>query len=60
MLKTSLFEFNKKGEITIFIDPLEQRFTFAMFKRIVNDCFEYSRLKHIKRPYKFRMVPTLN
>lgn len=45
MLKTDIFEFDRKGTITLFY-----RINCKDFKRIKNMCVDHARRKKIKKP----------
>ena len=55
MLKTSLFEFNRKGQLTIFTCNI----SYSLLVRIIKMCVSHARRKKIKKPSEFRFIPTL-
>jgi len=55
MLKTKYFEFNRKGQITIFAETI----SWKMLGRIMRMCVAHARRKKIKKPCQWRFVPTL-
>ena len=55
MLKTKLFEFNRKGQLTIFAETI----SYARLVRILKMCVAHARRKKIKKPAEFRFVPVL-
>ena len=55
MLETKLFEFNRKGELTIFAECI----SFNNLKKILKMCVAHARRKHTKKPNAYRMIPTL-
>jgi hypothetical protein len=55
MLKTTLFEFNRKGQLTIFTCSI----SYSLLRRIIRYCADHARAKKIKKPFKFRFIPTL-
>ena len=55
MLKTTLFEFNRKGQLTIFTCSI----SCSLLRRIIRQCVLHARRKKIKKPSEFRLVPTL-
>ena len=55
MLKTNLFEFDRRGRLTIFVEWIP----FSLLERIMRMCVTHARCKKIKKPCKYRFVPTL-
>ena len=55
MLTTNLFTFDRKGRLTIFAETI----SYARLLRIIKMCVAHARRKKIKKPVKFRFVPTL-
>ncbi len=55
MLTTKLFTFDRKGQLTIFAETI----SYARLLRIIKMCVAHARRKKIKKPVKFRFVPTL-
>ena len=55
MLVTNLFQFDRKGRLTIFAETI----SYARLLRIIKMCVAHARRKKIKKPVKFRFIPTL-
>jgi len=55
MLKTKYFEFNRKGQLTIFLTTI----SYGKLLRILKICVAHARRKKIKKPVEFRFVPVL-
>lgn len=54
MLTTDVFTFGRDGVITFFRSVNQKE-----LKRIWRMCIAHARTKHIKKPYNWRFVPTL-
>ena len=55
MLKTKYFEFNRKGQLTIFLATI----SYGKLLRILKMCVAHARRKKIKKPVEYRFIPTL-
>jgi len=56
MLKTKLFEFDRHGRITFFVEWI----AFSKLMRILKMCVAHARRKKTKKPVQYRFIPTLN
>lgn len=55
MLQTKYFSFNRKGQITLFVENISH----GMIVRILRLCTAHARRKKTKKPCAWRFVPTL-